>query len=185
MSNHFHLFWQIIGEHKRADVQRDFLKYIANRYWRRWRSKNQYCWMNCWSMRRTEDTKCGNEIRWKFPCGQRKFEQKLNYIHHHPVKTGLCKLIFQRTVLWEQPKGLGVFNAPWRMSRRRADVLFVPWPSRFAYTQHQKRQGGRGLCNCGESMYKNKIGALHRQKCEWTLWKKAVTLMPYLNTCTP
>jgi REP element-mobilizing transposase RayT len=29
MSNHFHLIWQMVGENKKADVQRDFLKYTA------------------------------------------------------------------------------------------------------------------------------------------------------------
>ncbi|MCE7864380.1 MAG: hypothetical protein DYG99_12640 [Bacteroidetes bacterium CHB5] len=26
MSNHFHLIWQVMGDHQHADVQRDFLK---------------------------------------------------------------------------------------------------------------------------------------------------------------
>ena len=29
MSNHFHLIWQMLGDHKRDDVQRDFLKYTG------------------------------------------------------------------------------------------------------------------------------------------------------------
>jgi REP-associated tyrosine transposase len=29
MSNHFHLIWQILGEHRRDDVQRDFLKFTG------------------------------------------------------------------------------------------------------------------------------------------------------------
>ena len=29
MSNHFHLIWQMIGDHKREEVQRDFLKYTG------------------------------------------------------------------------------------------------------------------------------------------------------------
>lgn len=29
MSNHFHLIWQIMGEHKRDAVQRDFLKFTG------------------------------------------------------------------------------------------------------------------------------------------------------------
>jgi REP element-mobilizing transposase RayT len=29
MSNHFHLIWQMMGEHKKANVQRDFLKYTS------------------------------------------------------------------------------------------------------------------------------------------------------------
>jgi hypothetical protein len=29
MSNHFHLIWQMLGDHKRDNVQRDFLKYTG------------------------------------------------------------------------------------------------------------------------------------------------------------
>lgn len=29
MSNHFHLIWQMLGDHKREDVQLDFLKYTS------------------------------------------------------------------------------------------------------------------------------------------------------------
>lgn len=29
MSNHFHLIWQMLGDHKREEVQRDFLKYTG------------------------------------------------------------------------------------------------------------------------------------------------------------
>jgi putative transposase len=29
MDTHFHLIWQVLGEHKREDVQRDFLRFTA------------------------------------------------------------------------------------------------------------------------------------------------------------
>jgi putative transposase len=29
MSNHLHLIWQVLGDHKRKDVQRDFLKFAG------------------------------------------------------------------------------------------------------------------------------------------------------------
>jgi len=29
MSNHFHLIWQILGDHRRDAIQRDFLKFTA------------------------------------------------------------------------------------------------------------------------------------------------------------
>ena len=29
MSNHFHLMWQMLGDYKREDVQRNFLKYTS------------------------------------------------------------------------------------------------------------------------------------------------------------
>jgi REP element-mobilizing transposase RayT len=32
MQNHFHLVWQIMNEHTREAVQRDFLKFTVNRY---------------------------------------------------------------------------------------------------------------------------------------------------------
>ncbi len=30
MSNHFHLIWQMLGDHKLDDVQRDFLKFTSH-----------------------------------------------------------------------------------------------------------------------------------------------------------
>lgn len=36
-----------------------------------------------------------------------------------------------------------IANAPWGVSRWRADTPFVGGPSRFAYTQHQQRQEGK------------------------------------------
>lgn len=29
MDNHFHLIWQIVGDHTKEDVQRDFLKFTG------------------------------------------------------------------------------------------------------------------------------------------------------------
>lgn len=31
MSNHFHLIWQMVGDHRRMNVQRDFMKYLGQR----------------------------------------------------------------------------------------------------------------------------------------------------------
>ncbi len=38
MSNHFHLIWQMIGDHKREEVQRDFLNIQASMHRACWRT---------------------------------------------------------------------------------------------------------------------------------------------------
>jgi putative transposase len=40
MSNHFHLIWQMLGEHKRDSVQRDFLKYTSQQILKHLRNEN-------------------------------------------------------------------------------------------------------------------------------------------------
>ena len=40
MSNYFHMIWQMLGEHKREDVQRDFLKYTSQQILKVLRNEN-------------------------------------------------------------------------------------------------------------------------------------------------
>ena len=40
MSNHFHLIWQMLGDHKRDDVQRDFLKFTGQQILKILRNEN-------------------------------------------------------------------------------------------------------------------------------------------------
>ena len=93
MNNHLHLVWQIQPPHKREEVQRDFLKYTAQRI--------------------IDDLKINHpevlkhfeveEKDRKYRIWQRDslstdlfthavFMQKLEYIHYNPVKAGLCML---------------------------------------------------------------------------------------------
>src|SRR6185369_10478856 len=40
MDTHFHLIWQVMGEHKREEVQRVFLKFTAQQILKNLRNKN-------------------------------------------------------------------------------------------------------------------------------------------------
>ena len=93
METHFHLIWQIRGDHKRGDVQRDFLKYTGQQILRRLRKEHSLL---------AETLHVASKDR-KYQVWQRNslvisleshgvFIQKLNYIHNNPVKAGLCGL---------------------------------------------------------------------------------------------
>lgn len=43
MSNHFHLIWQMMGEHKKANVQRGFLKYSSQQILKTMKTENRNC----------------------------------------------------------------------------------------------------------------------------------------------
>ena len=92
MNNHFHMIWQMLGEHKREDVQRDFLKFTGQHILKNFRNIRSLIL---------------NEIRVnakdrKYQVWERNslgiplwspvvFNQKLKYIHYNPVKAGLCQ----------------------------------------------------------------------------------------------
>lgn len=91
MQNHIHLIWQIQGNNKRENVQRDFLKFTAQKI-------------------KSDLTKNHPEVLSKFEVNAKDrryqfwernplsvdlyteavFLQKLGYIHLNPVKAGLC-----------------------------------------------------------------------------------------------
>ena len=92
MSNHFHLIWQMLGDHKRDDVQRDFLKYTGQQILKilsngnpvmlneirvNAKDRNYQVW---------ERNSLGISL-WSKPV----FNEKLEYIHFNPVKAGLCQ----------------------------------------------------------------------------------------------
>ena len=92
MSNHFHLIWQIVGDHRRMNVQRDFMKYIGQRILRSFKENEPLV---------AEGLRVNSSDR-KYQVWERNslgisltkerfLIQKLNYIHNNPVKAGLCK----------------------------------------------------------------------------------------------
>jgi REP element-mobilizing transposase RayT len=93
MSNHFHMIWQMLGDNKRPDVQRDFLKYtsqkiikvleaekspLLGRLFVNAKDRKYQVW---------ERNSLGISL-WTASV----FEQKLAYIHTNPVKAGFCEL---------------------------------------------------------------------------------------------
>ena len=89
MPNHLHLIWQIMGEHKREDVQRDFLKYTAQQMLKVLRNEKSQLQgellvhakdrkFQIWERNSLSIPLWSDKVMW----------QKLEYIHYNPVKAG-------------------------------------------------------------------------------------------------
>ena len=92
MSNHFHLIWQMVGDHKREEVQRDFLKYTGQQILIHLR--NEKAEMQKELLVKAKDRKYQVWERNSLGIALWSpgvFNQKLEYIHYNPVKAGLCK----------------------------------------------------------------------------------------------
>ena len=92
MSNHFHLIWQIMGDHRRDIVQRDFLRFTSREILKHLKNERSLL----------VDELHVNASDRKYQVWERNslgiplwshdvFDQKLDYIHSNPVKAGLCK----------------------------------------------------------------------------------------------
>ncbi len=92
MPNHFHLIWQMMGDHKRNDVQRDFLKYTGQQILKMLGNEQspllQELLVNAKDRRHQVSERNSLGIPLWSP---EVFEQKLEYIHNNPVKAGLCE----------------------------------------------------------------------------------------------
>ena len=91
MENHFHLIWQVMGEHKREDVQRDFLRYTAQQILKQFRNSKSVLLEDLLVDAKDrkyqvwERNSLSIELR-----SSRVFKQKLEYIHANPMRAGLC-----------------------------------------------------------------------------------------------
>jgi len=91
MDTHFHLIWQVLGEHNREDAQRDFLRFTSQQILKCLRNEESELLPKL--LVNTKDRKyqvwqrnsLGIELR-----NGKVFLQKLEYIHYNPVKAGLC-----------------------------------------------------------------------------------------------
>lgn len=93
MSNHLHMIWQMREGRERKDVQRDFLKFTAQTIQLDLR-KNHPAVLKHFEVN-LKDRKF--QIWERNPLSVDVYTrevllQKLNYIHHNPVKAGLCLL---------------------------------------------------------------------------------------------
>jgi putative transposase len=92
MSNHFHLIWQMLDDHKRDDVQRDFLKFTGQQILKILRNEGSTMFQKL-----IVDAKDRKRQVWErnslgIPLwSDSVFNQKLEYTHYNPVKAGLCK----------------------------------------------------------------------------------------------
>lgn len=93
MINHIHLIWQMQALINPTDVQRDFLKYTAQRI-KRNLQKNHKSVLEHFRVNARdrayqfwERNPLSIELR-----SSKVFNQKLDYIHYNPVRARLCKL---------------------------------------------------------------------------------------------
>ncbi|MEO7923099.1 MAG: transposase [Chitinophagaceae bacterium] len=93
MADHIHLIWQMKPPIHPQDLQRDFLKYTAQRM------KNELGKSNPGALKHFETNASDRQYQfWKRrPLSielrtAKVYQQKLNYIHRNPVKAGFCKL---------------------------------------------------------------------------------------------
>ena len=93
MENHIHLIWQMMPDNDPEAVQRDFLKYIAQRI-KADLEKNHSKVLEHFKVNAKdrkyqfwERNALSTELR-----TAKVFTQKLNYIHRNPVEAGICKL---------------------------------------------------------------------------------------------
>ena len=92
MNNHFHLIWQMIGEHRRVDVQRDFLKYTSQMILRNLLATGSPLISDLRVNSRDRKFQVWERNSLSILLTKEKFLfQKLNYIHHNPVRAGLCE----------------------------------------------------------------------------------------------
>jgi len=93
MSNHLHLIWQIRNGNNATAVQRDFLKFTAQRI--KADLKSNHPKVLALFKVNTKDREYQFWERNSLSVELKTisvYEQKLDYIHWNPVKAGLCKL---------------------------------------------------------------------------------------------
>jgi putative transposase len=91
MSNHFHLIWQTLGDHKREDVQRDFLKFTGQQTLKILRNENSEALKNLLVQAKDRKYQVWERNSLSIPLWSPEiFWQKIHYIHYNPVKAGLC-----------------------------------------------------------------------------------------------
>jgi putative transposase len=91
MSNHMHLIWQMLGDHKREDVQRDFLRYTSQQILKHLRNMQSPLLEQLIVSARDRKHQVWERNALSIPVySDSVLTQKLDYIHYNPVKAGLC-----------------------------------------------------------------------------------------------
>lgn len=92
MSNHFHLIWQMSGDHKRDAVQRDFLKFTGQQILKILRNEKSDMQDKLLVQAKDRKYQVWERNSLGVPLWSPEvFWQKLEYIHYNPVKAGLCE----------------------------------------------------------------------------------------------
>ncbi|SHH14059.1 REP element-mobilizing transposase RayT [Chryseolinea serpens] len=92
MQNHMHLIWQILGDHSRENVQRDFLRFTSQQILKILRNENSSLQREL----RVEARDRKYQIWERNSLGislwsEKVMRQKIDYIHLNPVKAGWCE----------------------------------------------------------------------------------------------
>jgi putative transposase len=92
MSNHFHLIWQMTGDHTRDKVQRDFLKFTSQQILKHLKEEQSSLLVNLAVNAKDRKYQVWERNSLGIPLwSSAALYQKLDYIHNNPVKAGLCK----------------------------------------------------------------------------------------------
>jgi putative transposase len=92
MSNHFHLIWQVLGNHTRDQVQRDFLKFTSQQILKRLKEEKSSLLADLIVNAKDRKYQIWERNSLGIPLWSSDvLDQKLDYIHNNPVKAGLCK----------------------------------------------------------------------------------------------
>ena len=92
MSNHFHLIWQMVDDHIREEVQRDFLKYTGQQILKQLRNEKSEMLKELLVQTKDRKYQVWNRNSLGIPLWSPSvFNQKLEYIHNNPIKARLCK----------------------------------------------------------------------------------------------
>ena len=93
MDTHFHLIWQVMGEHKREDVQRDFLRFTAQQILKNLRNNNSPLLNELLVEAKDRKYQVWERNSLSVELYTSKvMNQKMDYIHYNPVDAGLCSV---------------------------------------------------------------------------------------------
>lgn len=112
MSNHFHLIWQILANHKPEDVQRDFLKYTGQQILKVFRNEKHVMQDQLLVNAKVRKYQVWERNSLRIPVWTSAvIKQKLDYIHQNPVKAGLCQ--FPEGYHYSSASFYHTNNSPW------------------------------------------------------------------------
>lgn len=91
MPTHLHMVWQMIGDHKRENVQRDFLKFTSQQMLKLLRNARSPIQDEILVKAKDRKYQVWQRNALSVPLWSYKVMwQKVGYIHFNPVKAGLC-----------------------------------------------------------------------------------------------
>jgi REP element-mobilizing transposase RayT len=93
MDTHLHFIWQVMGDHKREDVQRDFLRFTAQQILKNLRNNNSPLLNELLVEAKDRKYQVWERNSLSIEIHNSKtMIRKLEYIHSNPVQAGLCQL---------------------------------------------------------------------------------------------